>query len=377
MTIEFPLSPRIRKSPYFEATLRWGAKGFLVYNKTYLPMGYRSLEEEFWQTVNAVTLWDVAVQRIVEIRGPDALRFADSLTPRDLSKVPMGSGRYVVITAPDGGIINDPVLLRLAEDRIWLSRADSDLLLWAQGLAVNSGLEVSVSEPDVAPLQVQGPNSLDVMVAVFGEALRELPYYGLLQSEFAGLATFISRSGWSGELGYEIYPTSSSRAEELWETLMALGEPFGIQPAAPNRIGRIEAGILDYSVDMDASSNPFEVGLERLVDLDAGADFIGKQALAEIKAVGIGRKLVGVQILGGRVRPNDERWPVRSDDGAIGELTSCVYSPRLETSIGFVMMPLSHTRLGSRLTIETPDGDRAAVVVPVPFVDPKRDLPEG
>jgi aminomethyltransferase len=374
MTAKLFLSPRIRKSPYFEATRRYGAKEFSVYNKMYLPMGYSDPETEFWNLVNNVNLWDVAAQRIVEITGPDALAFTNMLTPRDLTKCAVGQCKYVVITSQDGGILNDPVLLRLDEDRFWLSRADGDILMWAQGVAVNTPMDVEIREPDVAPLQVQGPKSRAVMERLFDGVIQNLAYYECTAAELDDIPVIVSRTGWSAELGYEIYLQDIARADELWEAVMAAGKPFGIAPAATSRIRRIEAGILDYSVDMDAGTNPFEVGLDRLVDLNQEADFIGKAALRRIKSEGVERKLSGIVIHGEPLPQNENPWPVVHGGQRIGHVTSCVYSPRLGKNIGYAMLALPWTNLGTDLTVESPNAERAATVVEKPFVDPKKTL---
>ena len=374
MTAKLFLSPRIRKSPFFAATQRYGATEFSVYNKTYLPMAYSDPETEFWNLINNVTLWDVAAQRIVEITGPDALAYTNLLTPRDLTKCAVGQCKYVVVTSDTGGILNDPVLLRLGENRFWLSRSDSDILMWIKGVAVNVRMDVEIREPDVAPLQAQGPKSRAVMESLFGAGITDLGYYECRETELNGIPLAVSRTGWSAELGYEIYLRDSGRADDLWEAIMAAGEPFGISPAAPSRIRRIEAGILDYSVDMDADTNPFEVGLERTVDLDQDADFIGKAALRRVKSEGITRKLVGVEIHGKPLPANERPWPVRHDGPPVGEITSCVHSPRLGKNIGLAMLALPQTTLGTDLTVETPTAARAATVVEKPFVDPKKTL---
>ncbi len=374
MTAKLFLSPRIRKSPYFEATRRYGAKEFSVYNKMYLPMGYSDSETEFWNLVNNVNLWDVAAQRIVEITGPDALSFTNLLTPRSLTKCAVGQCKYVVITSQDGGILNDPVLLRLDEDRFWLSRADGDILMWAQGVAVNAHMDVEICEPEVAPLQVQGPKSRAVMENLFDGVVRGLAYYACTETELNDIPVIVSRTGWSAELGYEIYLRDSARADELWEAVMAAGKPFGIAPAATSRIRRIEAGILDYGVDMNAGTNPFEVGLDRLVDLDQEADFIGKATLRRVKSEGVERKLSGIEIHGEPLSPNEDFWPVRHGGRRIGQVTSCVYSPRLGKNIGYAMLALPWTNLGTDLMVESPNAERAATVVEKPFVDPKKTL---
>ena len=374
MSTEFVLSPRFRRSPFYEATVRHGVKGFSIYNKTYLPMGFTDPETEFWQLVDGVALWDVAGQRIVEISGPDGFAFANLLVPRDLNKSAVGQCKYVVVTAPDGGILNDPVLLRLEENRFWLSRADSDILMWAQGVAVFAGMDVEVREPDVGTLQLQGPKSRDVAVALFGADVAELAYYDLVETALDGMPLVVARTGWSAELGYEIYLRDTARADELWEAIMAAGSAHGIAPGCPSRIRRIEAGIYDYSVDIDAAINPFEVGLGRLVDLDQENDFIGKAALRRIAAEGVTRKLVGIEVDGAPLHYNDYRWPATRGATAIGHVTSCVYSPRLEKNIGFAMLDLAHSALGTEIEVAPPDGPRRAVVVEKPFFDPKKHL---
>ena len=374
MAMELAPTSRIRRSPFFEATRRYGVTAFSVYNRMYLPMWYSDPETEFWNLVDNVTLWDVAAQRIVEITGPGALAFTNLLTPRDLSECAVGQCKYVVITAPDGGILNDPLLLRLDEDRFWLSRADGDVLLWARGVAVNAPMDVEIGEPDVAPLQIQGPKSRRVMEGLFGDDVTELDYYQCTRAELDGIPLVVSRTGWSAELGYEIYLRDGTRADQLWEAIMAAGAPFGISPAAPSRIRRIEAGILDFGADMDASTNPFEVGLDRLVNLDGDADFIDKAALRRIKTEGVTRKVAGVEIHGEPLSSNEHPWPLHHGERRVGQITSCVYSPRLAKNIGLAMLALARTDPGTELTVETPGGTRAATVVEKPFMDPKKTL---
>ncbi len=376
MPTKFVLSPRIRKSPFFEATVRHGAKTFSVYNRMYLPFGYADPETEFWNIVRHVTLWDVAVQRIVEITGPDALAFANLLTPRDLTACAVGQCKYVLITNPDGGIVNDPVLLRLGEDRFWLSRADSDLLLWTQGVAVHANLEVRVAEPDVSALQLQGPKSRAVMEALLGVERFGLAYFTMTEAEIDGIPVVVSRTGWTAELGYEIYLRDSARADDLWERIMAAGADHGISPASPSRIRRIEAGIYDYGVDIDASVNPYEAGLEWAVNLDRGGNFVGKAALTRIAAAGITRRMAGIEVGGAPLDYNGEPLPVMKAGGAgrIGTVTSCVYSPRLKKNIGYAMLPLADTKPGTERTVETSDGVRPLTVVEKPFFDPQKKL---
>ncbi len=369
---------RLRRSPFFEATQRYGAKGYTVYNHMFFPIHFDDLEKEYWALLGDVTVWDVSVERQVEITGPDAFAFTNLLTPRDLGRCAVGQGKYVVITAEDGGIVNDPVLMRLGENHFWLALADSDVLLWAKGVAVHSGLRVQITEPDVSPMQIQGPKSKQVVQALFGDKVLELPYYSFLETALDGIPVVVTRTGWSAEVGYEIYLRDGSRGAELWERVMEAGKPHNIAPAGPSDIRRVEAGILNYGADMTLENNPYEVGLGWLVDRDKPADYVGKEALRRIKAEGVKRKLVGVEIEGDPIAFNTTKWPVSYAGRPIGHITSAIYSPRLEKNIGYAMAPVEHAELGSRLTVSLPgSGERQATVVRRPFVDPKKDIPKS
>ena len=367
---------RVRRSPFFDATLKYGAQRYTVYNHMFLPTCYDDLETEYWKLLNGVAVWDVSVERQVEISGPDAFTLTNMLTPRDLTKCAVGQGKYVIITAEDGGIINDPVLLRLGENHFWLALADSDVLLWAKGVALNSGLDVEIGEPDVSPMQVQGPKSKEVVAKLFGDDVRDLRYYWFLEKEVDGIPVIVTRTGWTGEVGYELYLRDGSRGVDLWERVMEAGREFGIGPTGPSDIRRIEAGILNYGIDITLDTNPFEVGLGWQVNLEQDADFIGRQALERIKADGPDRLLAGVEIEGEPLDLNMTRWPVHLDGSEVGFITSAVYSPRLEKNIGYAMLPVEKAELGTRLTVTVADGDaRDATVVPKPFVDPEKEIP--
>ena len=364
---------QIRKSPYFDATLRWGAREFSVYNHMYIPRDFGDPVENYWNLVNAAILCDVAVERQVEFTGPDAARFVQFLTPRNLSECHVGQCKYVMITSEEGGIINDPILLRLGENHFWLSLADSDVLLWAKGVAVHSGMDVSIGEPDVSPLQLQGPRSLEIMKVLFGVEIGTLRYFWLRDLELDGIPLVVSRTGWSSELGYEIYLRDASRGDELWERIMAAGQPFGLRTGHTSTIRRIEGGMLSYHADMDINTNPFELGLDKLVDLDIEAAFIGKAALKRIKAAGIRRKQVGLQIAGPPIETTNTRfWPLLARDEQVGIITSAVYSPQLERNIALAMVSLEWAGKGSELLARCSSGDHHAIVVDVPFIDPQK-----
>jgi aminomethyltransferase len=372
---DFGFGTQIRKSPYFDATLRWGAKAFSVYNHMYIPRDFGDPEQNFWNLVHRAILCDVAVERQVEITGPDAARFVQLLTPRNLSTMAVGQCKYVLITNADGGILNDPVLLRLAENHFWLSLADSDILLWAQGVAVHSGLDVTITEPDVSPLQLQGPNSGEIMRALFGDAIMDLRYYWLREVELNGIPLIVSRTGWSSELGYELYLRDGSRGEELWEMIMAAGQAHGLQPGHTSTIRRIEGAMLSYHADADIHTNPFELGLDRLVDVDMEADFIGKAALRRVRDEGVRRKQVGLVIDGPPlISPNTRFWTIARNGVDIGKVTSAVYSPRLEQNIALGLVSVDYAAIGSELEVVNTAGRHRASVVERPFYDPKKRL---
>ena len=375
---EFGFGTQIRKSPYFDATVKWGASGFSVYNHMYIPRDFGDPEQNFWNLINDAILCDVAVERQVEITGPDAAQFVQMLTPRDLSQMAVGQCKYILITNAEGGIINDPVLLRLEQNRFWISLADSDVLLWAQGVAVHAGLDVTIFEPDVSPLQLQGPRSLQIMTALFGEEIESLKYYWLRQYTLDRIPVVVSRTGWSSELGYELYLQDGSRGTELWEKIMAAGQPFGLQPGHTSSIRRIEGAMLSYHADMDIRTNPFELGLDRLVALDAPHEFIGKSALQKIKQNGVSRRQVGLEIEGEPLEgPNTTFWPVETDGQAVGKVTSAVYSPRLQKNIALAMVGTGSADIGRELSVMTATGARKAVVVEKPFYDPKKQITTG
>ena len=374
----FGFGTQIRKSPFFDATVRWGATGFSVYNHMYIPRDFGDPEKNFWNLVNDAILCDVAVERQVEITGPDAFQFIQLLTPRDLSKLSIGQCKYVLITNEQGGILNDPVLLRLGENHFWLSLSDSDILLWAQGVAVNSGLNVSINEPDVSPLQLQGPKSREIMVKLFGENIRDLKYYWLKELELDGIPLVVSRTGWSTELGYELFLRDGTQGDRLWEMIMTAGNEYGLQPGHTSSIRRIEGGMLSYHADADIHTNPFEMGLERLVSLDSEINFIGKKALTEIYKNGVKRQQIGMEIEGDSLKgPNTVFWQVFCDNKIVGKVTSAVFSPRLNRNIALAMVDKNFSKLGLNLLVKINGQMRKAKIVEKPFFDPKKSLPSS
>lgn len=366
---------QVRKSPYTDAALRWGATGLSVYNHMYIPRDFGDQTQNFWNLVNEAILCDVAVERQVEITGPDAAAFTQLLCPRDLSSCEVGQCKYVILVDQDGGVINDPILLKVADDKFWLSIADSDVILWAKGVAVNSGFDVTISEPDVSPLQLQGPNSRDILCAAFGEELRELKYYRFVEHEWEGVPLIISRTGWSSELGYEIFLRDGSAGDRLWEHIMAVGQPMGLHPGHTSSIRRIEGAMLSYQADMDLTVNPFELGMDRLIDVDMEADFIGKAALRRIRDEGVSRKFVGLVIDGEPLASsNPENWPVAHDDKTVGYITSAIYSPRLDKNIALAIVDVAAAAIDTVVQVNLTGEQRSATVVEKPFFDPRKRL---
>ena len=372
---DFGFGTQIRKSPFFDATVEWGAKDFSVYNHMYIPRDFGDPEKNFWNLINEAILCDVAVERQVQIKGPDASKFVQMMTPRDLSEMKVGQCKYVILTNQYGGILNDPILLRVEEDLYWFSLADSDVLFWAQGLAVNSKYDVTISEPDISPLQLQGPKSRDIMVEVFGHEILDLKYYWFKKFNFKDIDLVISRTGWSSELGYEIFLSNSSYGNDLYNTIMHIGYPMGLRPGHTSTIRRIEGAMLSYHADMNINSNPLELGLQKFVDLDNDFDFIGKTALLTIEKKGLYRKQVGLIIDGEPIKgPNTRFWDVIKNDIVIGEVTSAVYSPRLKLNIGLAMVKIEYSEIGEKLKVNNGLNILNSKIVKKPFYDPNKNI---
>ncbi|MDN5813035.1 MAG: glycine cleavage T C-terminal barrel domain-containing protein [Arthrobacter sp.] len=380
------LYTRLRKSPYFWKSREHGVAAYSVYNHTYHPRHYGDPVSEYWSLLTDVTLWDVGVERQLEISGPDAFAFTNYLIPRDLHQCAVGQCKYVFITAADGGIINDPILLRVEEDRFWLSLADSDVHLWAMGLAHAGGWNVSVKEVDVAPIQIQGPKAKALMADLFGEDILDLGYYYLTRRMLGDLSVVVSRTGYTGETGYEIYLENASRdGGKLWDLVWDAGQAHDLRVIGPCHIRRIEAGMLAYGCDITLDTNPLEVGYDYnwMINLDQQADFVGKEALRGIRAAGAKRLMVGLRIDGPPMGSyNDgsmiEHFPVSEAGGdELGRVTSACFSPRLEANIGLAMVPIGLSAEGTTMVVHTPEGARQGTVVRKPFIDPTKETPKA
>lgn len=368
--------PWYRKSPFFEATRRAGCSAYDVYNHMLLPAYFDDPVTEYWALLNGVVVWDVAVERTVEISGPDADRFVDMLTCRDLTKCAVKQGKYMIVTAPDGGIVNDPVLLHVDEGRWWMQLADSDAGLYALGVASQAGMDVDVTYPDAYPMQVQGAKAAAAVEKIVGPALYDLKYYWCERFEIRGIPVLISRTGWTAVQGFEINILDASRGDDLWSAVMEAGEEFGIRPTAPIEARRIEAGIMNLNSDMTLANNPFEImGLERLVE-EQPQDYIGKEALERIRREGVSRKLVGIELEGDELRAElTWFWPVHHEGREVGTVTDAVWSPRLERNIGYVWVPIELAEPGTVLDVESEVGHLVGRTAAIPFVDPRKEVP--
>ena len=373
--IDFGFGTQIRKSPFFDATVRWGAQGFSVYNHMYIPRDFGDPEQNFWNLLNDAILCDVAVERQVQIKGPDASKFVQMMSPRDLSNMQVGQCKYVILTNQFGGVLNDPVLLRVKEDCYWFSLADSDVLFWALGLASNGDYDVEITEPDVSPLQLQGPKSRDIMIKLFGDEIKDLKYYWFKNLKLGDINLLVSRTGWSSELGYEIFLLNTEEGDEVYETIMQEGKGMGLHAGHTSTIRRIEGGMLSYHSDMNINTNLLELGMDRLVDLDNDFDFIGKKALQKISKDGVKNMQVGLLIHDDPMpRPNTKYWNIYNNKSMVGKVTSAVYSPRLKKNIALAMVDINSSVIGTKLTVEKDNKVIDAEVVEKPFYDPKKSI---
>lgn len=359
---------RLRVSPFYEATLREGVTAFSPYNRMLMPVGYGDPDAEYDRLLNGVSLWDVGVERQVEIKGPDAARLVQILCVRDLSNMVVGKGKYVPMCDHRGVLINDPVVLKLAENHYWLSIADNTILLWARSIAAERGLVAEITEPDVSPLAVQGPKADEVVAAVFGDWIRDLKFFEFTDTEIDGIPLKIQRSGYSKQGGFELYLMDGARGSDLWNIVREAGQPWGIGPGNPNPAERIEGGMLSFGGDTDDNSDPFEARLGKYVDLDLDDEVIGIKALRTRHANGIPRRLMGVVLDNQPRQPGHWVWYDVYQDGAkIGAMTNGIWSPRLGTMIGFVIVP-SRTTVGERVEVLRHGNRDPGTISDLPFI---------
>ena len=362
------IGTRIRKSPYYESDLKYGVTGFTVYNKMYLPTGFSSPEKEYESLINDVTFGDFAAERQIEINGPDAYEFLRYVQPRNLEKCEIGFCKYIILTDQNGGIINDACLLRLEENKFWISPGDGDVILWLQGIAINSGMDVSIHEPDASPLQISGPKSGKLIQKLFKGEHDDLGYYKAKITTLDDIPMVIARTGWSGELSYELYLQDRTLGNKLFELVYKAAEEFNGRVIAPNNIRTIEGGILSYGGDFGREHNPYTIGLGRLVDVDQEIDFIGKEALKKIKETGLTEKLVGLELDGEPITKAPENfWQVNCNNNKVGRVSRAFFSPRLKKNIALAIVDIEFANEGSELIVESPYGDLQSIVVSLPW----------
>ena len=368
------IGTRIRKSPYFDSNIKYGVTGFTVYNKMYLPTGFSGPEKEYESLINDVTFGDFAAERQIEINGPDAYKFVRYIQPRNLEKCEIGFCKYILLTDQNGGIINDACLLRLEENKFWISPGDGDVILWLQGLAINSNMDVSIHEPDASPLQISGPKSGKLIQKLFNGEHDDLGYYKARQTSLDDIPMVIARTGWSGELSYELYLQNRKLGNKLFDMVHDAAVEFNGRVIAPNTIRTIEGGILSYGSDFGREHNPFTIGLGRLVDVDQETDFIGKEALKKIKENGLTEKLVGLELEGDAIKKAPENfWRVTNDDKKIGRVSRAFFSPRLQKNIALAIVHIDFSEEGTEIVVESPNGNYPGKVVKLPWFNADKE----
>jgi aminomethyltransferase len=361
-------SARLRPSPFFDATQKEGVVSFTTYNHMLMPTGYGKPLEEFWRLINGVSQWDVAVERQVQLRGPDAGKLVQILSPRDMSKCKVGQGKYVPLCNHQGVLINDPIVLKLADDLFWLSIADSNIWFWASAIAAERGLNVEVSEPDVSPMAIQGPMAAHVVAHVCGDWIRDLKYFWFKETEIQGIKVVVARSGWSKQGGYEIYLCDGTKGTELWNIFREAGAPWGIGPGNPNWCERVESGLISFGGDTDIHTNPYEVRMGKYVDLHVPDDTIGIKALRDIHAQGPKRHSLGVILdEGSPVSPGFYWNPIFKDGVRVGDLTNTVFSIRVQKNIGFGLISRSCS-IGDRVEALVNGKMEPGVLTDLPFL---------
>jgi glycine cleavage system aminomethyltransferase T len=368
MPFDIAVGCNIRKSPYFDATVADGVRSFSVYNHMYAPSQFGDPEAEYRALTTNVVLWDVSCERQVQLAGPDAERLARYLTTRAINGMAVGQGKYVPLCNYEGNLINDPVLLKLADDRFWLSIADSDILLWAQAIAVERRLNVQVTEPDASPLAVQGPQAENVVAGLFGDWVRQLKYFWFRETELDGIPILLARSGWSKQGGFELYLRDARRGSDLYWRVKEAGAPYGIVSSAPSDVERVESGLLSYGADARYGVNPFEAGLGAYVDLERADEFVGQAALRKIRESGVRRRRVGYVIGGDRIRGITEWRDVLLDREVVGTVTEAVFSPRLMKNIAVGLLSTGIPDDVAGLEVSLGDGRRPARIASLPFV---------
>lgn len=368
------IGPNVRKSVYYDATVADGVRSFSVYNHMLIPCDFGDPAAEYDRLVNGVVMWDVAVQRQVEFHGPDAEALVQYLTTRDIYGAKIGQGLYVPLCDYAGTLINDPVLLKIAQDRFWMSIADSDIALWGEAIAREKGWDVAVTEPDVSPLAIQGPKAVDLVADLFGDWIRDLRYFWFRETELDGMPLILSRSGWSKQGGFELYLRDGARGTELYDRVKGAGRAYGIGPGAPHEVERVESALISYGGDarrQTLPANPFELGLGKLVYLDKPGGFVGRDALAAAKETGIRRHRVGLVVEGDPVHAFEHPVPVFSADGTafLGHATVCIWSASRRRNLALALVSTDLAAQGAEALMILDRKPRKCRTVRIPFAE--------
>ncbi len=354
-------SRRLRRTPFSEGVEAAGVGGYTIYNHMLLPTFFESPEADYHHLKKHVQVWDVACERQVELRGPDAARLMQTLTPRDLRGMLPGQCLYVPVVDETGGMLNDPVAVKVAEDRFWISIADSDLLLWVKGIANAYRMEVLVDEPDVSPLAIQGPKADELMARVFGEDIRSLRFFRFSVFDFQGRDVIIARSGYSKQGGFEIYVEGSDLGMPLWNALFEAGEDLNVRAGCPSAAERIEGGLLSYGNDMTRDNTPHECGLGRFCNTETAIGCIGRDALLRVAKDGPIRQIRAIEIKD-PVPSCDRAWPIMAKGKQVGQLTSAAWSPDFNCTVSIGMVRMTHWDADTIVDVETPEGKVEGVV---------------
>ncbi len=360
--VEIVLSPRLRTTPYEQRVFEQGVKSVTIYNHMTLPVNFTDTEDEYRHLCEHVQVWDVAAERQVEVSGKDALELVELITPRHIAPCAVGQGVYAPLADQDGLVVNDPIILRLAEDRFWISIADSDVMLWVKGVAYGRGMDVNVFEPDVSPLAVQGPRADDLMADLVGEHARSIKFFRFIETTIAGAPVVLARSGWSGQGGFEIYLQDSACGLALWDAVWQAGQKYQIRAGSPNLIERLETGLKSYGSDMTHDDHVLECGFEKFINLDKPAEFMARDSIGQFESKGVKRRLVNLMVENERLPPLRSKWSLQSAGRVVGSASSCAYSPKYQASLLFAMVEADAAAPGSKVELEIDGGRYTAVV---------------
>ena len=363
------ISRRTRSTPFTRRVTESGVKAYTIYNRMLLPTVFESVEADYHHLKKHVQVWDVACERQVEVKGPDATELVQMLTPRNLKKMKDDQCYYIPVVDDKGGMLNDPVAVKHSDTRWWISLADSDLLYWIKGLAVGRQMNVDIFEPDVSPLAIQGPKSDALMARLFGEDIHNIKFFRHRKITFADQEFTIARSGYSVQGGFEIYVEGTQYGEPLWDALFEAGQDLNVKAGCPNLIERIEGGLLSYGNDMTQANTPYEAGLGKFCKGGAAIGCIGSEALQQERENGPKRQIRGVSISGTPLVPCRSPWPILDNNGHfVGQITSAIWSPDLKTNIAIGMVDKMQWDIGTQLTAMSPEGSRDCVVQKLPFI---------